>query len=52
MKWAMDKNVSDLGIRADRPYNADLWFWKANRTDPSGFADDKMQVLSDTAINK
>jgi Ethylbenzene dehydrogenase len=44
-KWAMDGSTTDLSIRADEEYTADLWFWKANRTDPAGFADDKFQGL-------
>lgn len=48
IKWALFPGVSDLSLGADSPYEADIWFWKANRTDPAGFADDKMQQLSDS----
>ncbi|MDJ0782962.1 MAG: ethylbenzene dehydrogenase-related protein [Desulfosarcinaceae bacterium] len=46
LKWAMQPDTNDLSVFANRGYRADLWFWKAHRTDPSGFADDKYQVLS------
>ena len=51
-KWAMDKKTSDLSIHADTPYTADVWFWKANRTDPTGYADDKIQHLSPIKLPK
>ena len=49
-KWAMDDKTTDLSIRSDEDYTADIWFWKANRTDPAGFADDKYQLLSSTPV--
>ena len=52
LKWAMDKEISDLSIHADKPYTADIWFWKANRTDPAGYADDKIQLLNPTKMPK
>ena len=45
-KWSMEPRPVDLGIMADNAYDADIWFWKAHRTDPAGFADDKMHRLS------
>lgn len=51
-KWAMDNTVSDLSLHADQPYIADIWFWKANRTNPAGYADDKIQRLSLTKMPK
>ena len=45
-KWnMMDKKV-DLSNFADNDYTADIWYWKAHRTNPSGYADDKSHVLS------
>ena len=44
-KWAMDAAVNDLSVHSDHPYMADIWFWKANRTDPAGYADDKYHIL-------
>jgi len=52
IKWAMDKKTSDLSVHADKPYTADIWFWKAHRTDPLGYADDKIQMLSPTKVPK
>ena len=46
LKWAQNREISDLSVTADVPYTADLWFWKACRTDPAGYADDKLQILS------
>jgi hypothetical protein len=45
-KWNMELKPKDLSVYADVPYVADIWFWKACRTDPAGFADDKIQRLS------
>jgi hypothetical protein len=45
-KWNMKRQPIDLSIYADNPYKADIWFWKACRTDPAGFADDKIHILS------
>jgi hypothetical protein len=45
LKWAMNSATEDLSIHADQPYTADVWFWKAHRTDPAGYADDKFQKL-------
>lgn len=44
-KWSLSGNDATLSLRAARPHQADIWFWKANRTDPGGFADDKYQIL-------
>ncbi len=46
IKWSMAPGPVDLRVDADQPYKADIWFWKAHRTDPSGYADDKMHVYS------
>lgn len=46
LKWAMDKKVSNLSLSTEQPYTADIWFWKANRTNPQGYADDKVHYLS------
>ncbi len=48
-KWSMENGPVDLSIHADMPYLADIWFWKANRTDPEGYADDKLHILSQVA---
>ncbi len=45
-KWNMENGPVDLSIYGDNQYRADIWFWKACRTDPAGHADDKMHLLS------
>jgi hypothetical protein len=51
-KWnMMDKDVN-LSNFSDDSYRADVWYWKANRTNPAGYADDKNQVLGDQPIKK
>ncbi|GBE05849.1 MAG TPA: hypothetical protein ENG95_00550 [Nitrospirae bacterium] len=45
-KWNMGPEPVDLSIHADNSYKADIWFWKAGRTDPVGYSDDKIQSLS------
>ena len=47
-KWSMESKPVDLSIYADNSYKADIWFWKACRTDPAGYADDKSHHLSPT----
>jgi len=49
-KWSMESTPFDLRLRSDRPHRADIWFWKACRTDPAGYADDKMQIVSSTQL--
>ena len=51
-KWSMEPGPVDLSTYADKPYKADIWFWKAGRTDPVRYADDKHQILSKTKIAK
>lgn len=45
LKWWIDGESPTLSTSADQPYRADIWYWKACRTDPVGFADDKIQTL-------
>jgi len=49
IKWNMMPEPIDLSIFADNPYQADVWFWKACRTDAAGYADDKIHILSQAA---
>ena len=44
-KWKLDDTIKDLSLSSDESYEADIWYWKACRTDPQGFADDKIQRL-------
>ncbi|MCF6179287.1 MAG: ethylbenzene dehydrogenase-related protein [Geopsychrobacter sp.] len=45
-KWNMMDEDVDLSNFADNDYHADVWYWKANRSNLAGFADDKMHILS------
>jgi hypothetical protein len=51
-KWNMEKKKVDLSNFSDDAYTADVWYWKANRTNPAGYADDKSQVLASTTPGK
>lgn len=51
-KWNMMDRDVDLSNFSDDSYRADVWYWKANRTNPAGFADDKTQVLEDAPSKK
>ena len=46
LKWSMEADIIDLSLSSNIPYKADVWFWKAFRTDHAGYADDKMHVFS------
>ena len=46
IKWSLEPGSVDLRVDADQSYKADIWFWKAHRTDPTGYADDKMHIYS------
>ena len=48
LKWSMEPGPVDLSVYSDDNYKADIWFWKASRTDPSGFADDKMHIYGES----
>ena len=48
-KWHMEAEPVDLSIHGDNNYTADIWYWKANRTDPSGYADDKSHIFNSIA---
>lgn len=51
-KWNMEANPVDISLKADNDYMADIWFWKACRTNPTGYADDKYHRLSVTKMPK
>lgn len=46
LKWNLSDHPVDLSLGSDSEYHADIWYWKADRTDPKGYADDKIQVYS------
>ena len=51
-KWNMMSEAVNLSNFSDDNYTADVWYWKANRTNPAGYADDKSQTLSDQPADK
>ena len=51
-KWFMETAPADIHIDSDQPHTADTWFWKADRTDPVGYADDKIQRLVHHKLKK
>jgi len=52
LKWNMGDNKGDLSLSSDKPYKADVWYWKAFRTDPTGYADDKMHIYSKEGLKR
>lgn len=48
IKWSMVGNKINLSLQKPEPHQADIWFWKAVRTNPVGYADDKYQLLTKT----
>jgi hypothetical protein len=46
VKWNMESHPVDLSLSANKPYKADIWYWKAHRTDHAGVADDKYHLYS------
>nr|CRH06881.1 protein of unknown function [Include Cytochrome c-552/DMSO reductase-like, haem-binding domain] [Candidatus Magnetococcus massalia] len=46
VKWNMDPLPTNLSIRGGDPHVADIWYWKAHRTDHAGFADDKRHIYA------
>lgn len=51
-KWNMEDHPVDLSLKTNNSYMADIWFWKACRTDPVGYADDKYQRFSNSEMPK
>ena len=51
-KWNMMDHDVNLSNFSDDDYRADVWYWKANRTNSAGYADDKSQVLAAQPIEK
>jgi len=47
-RWNMGGHEVDLSDFSDDDFTADLWYWKAFRTDPLGYADDRYDTLSAT----
>ena len=51
LKFNMESHPVDLRL-GDDEYMSDLWFWKANRTNPASVADDKTHQLSAEKLPK
>lgn len=49
-KWNMEPYPVDLSVSANKPYRADIWYWKAHRTDSTGYADDKVHMYGITDL--
>ena len=45
-KWNMENKKVNLSNFSDDAYSADVWYWKANRSDPAGYSDDKIHILA------
>ncbi len=46
-KWnTASDTIVDMRLDSEDIYAADEWFWKAWRSDPAGFSDDKFQIIS------
>ncbi len=45
VKWNMNPLPVNFSLNSETPYQADTWLWKAFRTDPVGFADDKLHIF-------
>ncbi|MBT3402549.1 MAG: hypothetical protein HN421_02470 [Gammaproteobacteria bacterium] len=52
IKWNMNPFPVDLTLSSDQSYKADIWYWKAYRTDHAGYADDKYQLYSTAPTKK
>lgn len=52
LKWNMDANHGNLSLGSDTPHKADVWYWKANRSDPLGYADDKYHLYTNVPTGK
>ncbi len=48
-KWSLVGNTVNLALRDAAPHRADIWYWKAHRTNTMGYADDKWQSVSSEA---
>ncbi len=51
-KWSMEPVPVELSLKSEHPYRADVWLWKAFRTDPLGYADDKLHIYGSSETKK
>lgn len=49
-KWNMEDRLVDLSLKSEDDYKSDIWFWKSCRTDPVGYSDDKLDMVSSFEI--
>jgi hypothetical protein len=52
IKWSMCGNDAQLALRDVVPHVADVWFWKACRTNLEGYFDDKQHFLTAEEFQK
>ncbi|MBN1844048.1 MAG: hypothetical protein JW810_00065 [Sedimentisphaerales bacterium] len=50
IKWLMQGESMSLQPDRCEPHTADIWFWKACRTNPAGYLDDKRHEVSLTEL--
>ncbi|MBN2843473.1 MAG: hypothetical protein JXM68_10305 [Sedimentisphaerales bacterium] len=46
LKWSMAGGNMSFDPALLEPHAADIWFWKACRSNPAGYLDDKSQIVS------
>lgn len=51
-KWSMNPFATDLTLQSNKPYKADIWYWKSYRSDHAGHADDKFQIYSKSKVSR
>ncbi len=47
LKWKTSGGNMSYNPELAEPHTADVWFWKARRTNPAGYFDDKYQAISE-----
>ncbi len=52
LKWAMEGSYMGFDPDKVEPHKADIWFWKACRTNPAGYFDDKYQLMTREEADK
>ena len=52
LKWKTSGGNMSYHPDKAEPHTADVWFWKARRTNPAGYFDDKHQVVSESESDK
>lgn len=52
IKWSMQGQNADISLRHAKPHTADIWFWKACRTNPMGYFDDKRHEMTVDWVDK